>query len=189
MQGESLAHAIFKFESGKTASYQVTVLGDTSFMGTKEPWFRVIGTRGEIVIDGGFTGEATLLTKESEEAQTPSPSTHIHTDTLPPLSLPMSFVLSPPLPSRLLRLRALSTSRSVLPRCTAPAVRAVRAPSTVNTRTPVYAYHTTHRHTLTHVSPRAATRLRPFLLSLSLSPTHTLQPRSRCWRRVCQAAS
>ena len=54
LEGESMAHAILEFESGKHASFQATVLGASSAMMTKEPCFRVIGTTGEIVIVGGF---------------------------------------------------------------------------------------------------------------------------------------
>lgn len=54
LEGESLAHAILEFDSGRHASFQATVLGKSSAMSTREPCFRVIGTTGEIVVVGGF---------------------------------------------------------------------------------------------------------------------------------------
>jgi UDP-N-acetyl-2-amino-2-deoxyglucuronate dehydrogenase len=53
MEGESLVRALLRFRSGTIAGFDAmmvaTVLGP-------EPWWRVTGTRGELVIDGGFEG-------------------------------------------------------------------------------------------------------------------------------------
>ena len=51
MQGESLARALLRFESGRVAVFDAmmldTVLGP-------DPWWRITGTRGELTIEGGF---------------------------------------------------------------------------------------------------------------------------------------
>ena len=50
MQGESLAHALLRFESGKTATFiglRHTVLNEP------DPWWRITGSSGEIIIDHG----------------------------------------------------------------------------------------------------------------------------------------
>eukprot|EP00039_Didymoeca_costata_P014063 m.222630 g.222630 ORF g.222630 m.222630 type:complete len:371 (-) comp15938_c0_seq1:1060-2172(-) len=65
LEGESLVHGLIKFQSGKTASIQVTTLGSDSVLGNEEPWFRVIGTRGEIVITGSFEGGGTVLSVQN----------------------------------------------------------------------------------------------------------------------------
>ena len=53
MEGESLARALIRFQSGKIAAFDAmmldTVLGP-------DPWWRIIGTRGEISLDSGFGG-------------------------------------------------------------------------------------------------------------------------------------
>jgi len=53
MEGESLARALIRFQSGKVAAFDAmmldTVLGP-------DPWWRIIGTRGEIILDSGFGG-------------------------------------------------------------------------------------------------------------------------------------
>ena len=53
MEGESLARALLRFRSGQLASFEAmmlpTVLGP-------DAWWRVIGTRGELVIESGFRG-------------------------------------------------------------------------------------------------------------------------------------
>ena len=51
MDGESLAHALLRFESGVVASFlALTSPANLSDM----PWFRVMGTEGELLIRGGF---------------------------------------------------------------------------------------------------------------------------------------
>lgn len=53
MDGESLAQALLRFESGVVASFlALTSPANLSDM----PWFRVMGTRGELLIRGGFEG-------------------------------------------------------------------------------------------------------------------------------------
>ena len=53
MEGESLARALIRFQSGKIAAFDAmmldTVLGP-------DPWWRIIGTQGEIILDSGFGG-------------------------------------------------------------------------------------------------------------------------------------
>jgi len=67
LEGESMAHAILEFASGKHASFQATVLGSGSAMSTKEPCFRVIGTKGEVVIVGGFGAGGYIVTAGGKE--------------------------------------------------------------------------------------------------------------------------
>lgn len=62
MQGESMAQALLRFESGLTGTFQCTVLPHTGVMAHGHaPWFRVTGTHGEIVIEGAFDGGVTLF--------------------------------------------------------------------------------------------------------------------------------
>tara|TARA_B100001123_G_scaffold445198_1_gene596120 strand:- start:482 stop:1537 length:1056 start_codon:yes stop_codon:yes gene_type:complete len=51
MQGESLVHALVKFQSGRIGSFDA--LNVDSVLAPAE-WWRVTGTRGEIVVEGGF---------------------------------------------------------------------------------------------------------------------------------------
>ena len=51
MEGESLAHALFRFRSGKVATFDALMVD--SVLGP-QPWWRITSTRGEIVIQGGF---------------------------------------------------------------------------------------------------------------------------------------
>ena len=66
MEGESLARALFRFRSGKTATFDAmmveTVLGP-------DAWWRVVGTKGEIVIEGGFAGGIRLFDAEHREGR------------------------------------------------------------------------------------------------------------------------
>jgi predicted dehydrogenase len=63
-EGESLAHAIFRHTSGKTSSYQATLLSSKAYMAhATESWFRVTGQHGEIIISGAFEGGITLYNK------------------------------------------------------------------------------------------------------------------------------
>lgn len=58
MQGESLCRSLLRMRSGLVCAFDAmmvdTVLGP-------DPWFRVTGSKGEIVIDGGFTGSLRLF--------------------------------------------------------------------------------------------------------------------------------
>jgi predicted dehydrogenase len=53
MEGESLVRAIFRFESGKVASFDA-IMADTVL--APEPWWRITGTIGEILIEGSIKG-------------------------------------------------------------------------------------------------------------------------------------
>ncbi|MEE2994945.1 MAG: Gfo/Idh/MocA family oxidoreductase [Gemmatimonadota bacterium] len=53
MEGESLARALFRFESGKTAVFDAMMI-DTTF--APEPWWRITGTKGELTINAGLDG-------------------------------------------------------------------------------------------------------------------------------------
>ena len=53
MEGESLARALLRFESGLIAVFDAMMV-DTVL--APDPWWRITGTRGEITIDAGFAG-------------------------------------------------------------------------------------------------------------------------------------
>lgn len=53
MEGESLARALFRFQSGKTAIFDAMMI-DTVF--APEPWWRITGTKGELTINAGLDG-------------------------------------------------------------------------------------------------------------------------------------
>ncbi len=66
MEGESLVRSLLRFESGTVAQFDAlmaeTVLGP-------EPWWRITGTKGEIIIEGGFEGGLKLYTADHREGQ------------------------------------------------------------------------------------------------------------------------
>ena len=66
MEGESLVRALLRFRSGTIAGFDAlmadTVLGP-------DPWWRVTGTRGEILIDGGFAGGIRLFDADNREGR------------------------------------------------------------------------------------------------------------------------
>ena len=53
MEGESLARALFRFDSGKTAIFDAMMI-DTVF--APDPWWRITGTKGELTINAGLDG-------------------------------------------------------------------------------------------------------------------------------------
>lgn len=57
MEGESLARALLKFRSGRSASLEVMLLDGMLSM---DSFFRITGTRGEIVIDAEMGGRTLL---------------------------------------------------------------------------------------------------------------------------------
>jgi predicted dehydrogenase len=71
IEGESLCHAILRFESGLVGSYQATVLSKRARMAhSEEPFFRLIGQEGDIVIAGTALhgqGSVKLFTNEHPE--------------------------------------------------------------------------------------------------------------------------
>lgn len=65
MEGESLARALLRFESGKTAIFDAMMI-DTVF--APDPWWRITGTKGEITINAGLDGaEIRLYDKENPD--------------------------------------------------------------------------------------------------------------------------
>ncbi len=58
MEGESLVRALFRFRSGKIATFDAMMV--TTVLGPDASW-RVVGTKGEIVIEGGFGGGIKLF--------------------------------------------------------------------------------------------------------------------------------
>lgn len=61
MEGESLARALLRFQSGIVAVFDALHAG--SFMGPSEE-FRVTGTEGELLVEKGHEGRVMLYTKE-----------------------------------------------------------------------------------------------------------------------------
>jgi predicted dehydrogenase len=66
MEGESLARALLRYRSGKLASFEAmmlpTVLGP-------DAWWRIIGTRGELVIESGFRGGLRLYNADHPDGR------------------------------------------------------------------------------------------------------------------------
>jgi len=58
MEGESLVRSLIRFQSGKVASFDALMV--ESPLGP-EPWWRITGTKGEIIIDSGFQGGLRLV--------------------------------------------------------------------------------------------------------------------------------
>ena len=58
MEGESLARALFRFDSGKTAIFDAMMI-DTVF--APDPWWRITGTKGELTINAALDGAELYL--------------------------------------------------------------------------------------------------------------------------------
>ena len=73
IEGESLCHALLRFESGKIGSYEACVLSGKGRMAhSEEPFFRLTGQEGELIIAGtGLHGEGSLklFTNEHPEGK------------------------------------------------------------------------------------------------------------------------
>jgi UDP-N-acetyl-2-amino-2-deoxyglucuronate dehydrogenase len=66
MEGESLAHAVFRFKSGKVAVFEALRAGAVDAPGED---FRVTGTEGIVVIEKGRTGRALLYDREHRQGR------------------------------------------------------------------------------------------------------------------------
>jgi predicted dehydrogenase len=66
MEGESLAHAIFRHRSGKFAIFEALRAGSASAPGER---FRITGTDGIVVIERGRPGRALLYDREHSEGR------------------------------------------------------------------------------------------------------------------------
>lgn len=66
MEGESLVRSLIRFESGKVATFDA-LMAETVL--APEPWWRITGTKGEIIIEGGFEGGLQLFTEESRSGE------------------------------------------------------------------------------------------------------------------------
>ena len=67
MQGESLARALFRFDSGAIAQFDAMMI-DTVF--APDPWWRITGSKGEITIQASLDGsELWLWTNEHREGK------------------------------------------------------------------------------------------------------------------------
>ena len=66
MEGESLARALLRFESGTVAVFDALRAG--AFMGPGEE-FRVTGTEGELLVEKGREGRVMLYTKEHPDGR------------------------------------------------------------------------------------------------------------------------
>jgi predicted dehydrogenase len=64
MEGESLAHAIFRFQSGKYASFKALRAGAANAPGDD---FRVTGTEGILVVEKGSEGRVMLYDREHRQ--------------------------------------------------------------------------------------------------------------------------
>ena len=64
MEGESLARAMLRFESGRVAMFDAMMLETVL---APDSWWRITGTRGEILIDGGFDGGLRLFDSDHRE--------------------------------------------------------------------------------------------------------------------------
>ena len=60
MQGESHVRSLMRFRSGKLATYDALMVDYEGVM-APEPWWRVTGTRGELLIEGGLKGGALYI--------------------------------------------------------------------------------------------------------------------------------
>ena len=71
IEGESLCHSLLRFESGKVASFQATVLSKHARMAHRaDPFFRLIGQKGDLVISGtGLHGEPSVLLFTNERPE------------------------------------------------------------------------------------------------------------------------
>ena len=58
MEGESMVRSLIRFESGKVATFDA-LMADTVM--APEPWWRITGTKGEIVIEGSLEAGRLLL--------------------------------------------------------------------------------------------------------------------------------
>lgn len=66
MQGESLARALFKFQSGHVAFFDAMMLETVL---APDAWWRIKGTKGEITISGGFSGGIQLFDEKHREGK------------------------------------------------------------------------------------------------------------------------
>ncbi len=60
MQGESHVRSLMRFRSGKYATYDALMVDYEGVM-APEPWWRVTGTKGELLIEGGLKGGALYI--------------------------------------------------------------------------------------------------------------------------------
>eukprot|EP01050_Picozoa_sp_SAG11_P000985 SAG11_NODE_39_length_21630_cov_11.188658_4_plen_154_part_00 len=91
IEGESLCHALLRFESGKVASFQATVLSKQARMAHRaDPFFRLIGQQGDLVISGtGLHGEPSVMLFTNEipdgkEMLPPAPAPRGYMDSFGP---------------------------------------------------------------------------------------------------------
>lgn len=66
MEGESLVRALFRFQSGAVAGFDAMMVATP--MGP-EPWWRITGTKGELVLDGAFGGGIRLYDRENRQGK------------------------------------------------------------------------------------------------------------------------
>ncbi len=66
MEGESLFRSLIRFESGKIAGFDGMMVDSVL---APDPWWRITGTIGEIVIEGGFGGGVKLFDPDNREGK------------------------------------------------------------------------------------------------------------------------
>lgn len=62
MEGESMVRSLIRFDSGKIATFDA-LLNDNVM--APDPWWRITGSKGEIIIEGGFEGGLLLYNHEN----------------------------------------------------------------------------------------------------------------------------
>ena len=67
MEGESLVRALFRFQSGAVAGFDAMMVATPM---APEPWWRITGTKGELVIDGSFGGGMRLHDAQNRQGRT-----------------------------------------------------------------------------------------------------------------------
>lgn len=66
MEGESFVRSFLRFQSGKVANFEALMIESVL---APEPWWRITGTKGEIIIEGGFQGGLLLFDAEHREGR------------------------------------------------------------------------------------------------------------------------
>ena len=62
MEGESLTRSLIRFQSGQVACFDALMIESPL---APEPWWRITGSKGEIIIEGGFKGALLLYNAEN----------------------------------------------------------------------------------------------------------------------------
>lgn len=66
MEGESLVHSLLRFQSGQVACFDALMVESPL---APEPWWRITGTQGEIMIESGFQGGLLLYDEKNRHGR------------------------------------------------------------------------------------------------------------------------